>query len=78
MTSERPHPGDVVVHKSQALDSEKAPYGLAIHEGLVQFVSDNRTEARGQAERFARHEQLDAWYTEDGVTFDCVARFRAV
>ena len=71
--SASPRPGDIVVYKQHASGSF---YTLSRFRLASQLTYHAYEEAIQHATRFAGKDCIDAWYTEDGETYQNIARHR--
>jgi hypothetical protein len=74
MPSRTPVVGDVIVHTTSDAAGAVA-YGVSVHEGLTQFLTETSSEAAGYADAFARRTRVDVW-NENDAQFASVSRFR--
>ena len=73
MNDDRPRPGDIVVHR---VVHSPAVYLIGRLDGMLQVSCKTYDEAIARAIGFARHESLDAWYTNDEQRYDRFGRYR--
>ena len=65
-----PEPGDVLIRREMR---NTPSYSISVVPGPPQFQCSSLEEAILQAQRFAEHEHLKVWTTEDGRVFGEIA-----